>query len=54
MEGEDGDGYVLAYPQLPLGERSIAHKNIQYNIDSGMAMEKKQLHTQRRCRMIDR
>ena len=53
MRCEDGSVYVLAYPQPHLGLSNISHNNIQHNRDSYMDMEKIQLHTERRCIMID-
>ena len=39
--GEDGTGYILAYPHLPIFGRNIASNNIQHNRDSDMEIDKK-------------
>ena len=38
----------------PLWGRIRSHNNMQLNIDSYMETDKKKLHTERRCRIIDR
>ena len=39
--GEDGAGYIIAYPHPPLGLSNRSHRNILHNRDSYMDMEKK-------------
>ena len=52
VEGEYVAGSVLAYFQPTIGGNNRAHNNIKHNRDSEKDMDNKQLHTERRCRVI--